>query len=139
MPIITFDNEYTFDTIRLAVRPEESNMHPLPHEAKLRIYDESGNEIKKIERTDISVKQLTDENGGRYAELKLKEPVTAKKVELNLAVYSGKKVSISELKFYEYDSLQGDVDNLFKDNLMLQLKEDVTQEKIDEKGKYIRA
>ncbi len=43
-----------------------------------------------------------------------------------------KKVSISELKFYEYDSLQGDVDNLFKDNLMLQLKEDVTQEKIDE-------
>lgn len=132
MPIITFDNEYTFDTIRLAVRPEESNMHPLPHEAKLRIYDESGNEIKKIERTDISVKQLTDENGGRYAELKLKEPVTAKKVELNLAVYSGKKVSISELKFYEYDSLQGDVDNLFKDNLMLQLKEDVTQEKIDE-------
>ncbi|MGL5692892.1 MAG: M60 family metallopeptidase [Peptostreptococcaceae bacterium] len=132
MPIVTFNKEYTFDTIRLATKLEELNIHTLPSDAKLRTYDENGDTVQTIHRQDISVKHITDKNGARYAELKLKEPVTAKKVELNLSVYSGENVSISELKFYEYDSLENDVDNLFKDNLMLELKSHVTQQKIDE-------
>ncbi len=132
MPIITFDKEYTFDTIRLAVKLDESNLNTYPNNAKLRIYDENGNVIQTVEKSDISVRTITGENGAKYSELVLKQPVTAKKVELNLSVYTGGHVSISELKFYEYDSLKSDVANLFKDDLMLELNEGVTQEKIDE-------
>ncbi|MBQ3422948.1 MAG: hypothetical protein IJH34_15125, partial [Romboutsia sp.] len=132
MPIITFDKEYTFDTIRLAVKLDESNKNFDPSGAKLRIYDDNGKVIQTVEQGDISVRTITGENGAKYSELVLKKPVTAKKVELNLKVYSTGHVSISELKFYEYDSLKSDVANLFKDDLMLELNEDVTQEKIDE-------
>lgn len=132
MPIVTFDSEQTFDTMVVTTRPEESERHPLPNDAKLRVYDENGRVIKTIERQDIAVKHMNDGKGGRYAVLQLKEPITAKKVELNLSVYSGNNVSISELKFYNYGTLKNDVKNLFEDDLMISLREDVTQERIDE-------
>ena len=44
----------------------------------------------------------------------------------------GEMPTISEIKIYHYDSLKTDVAKLFKDNLMLELNEGVTQEIIDE-------
>ena len=34
-PIVTFDKEYTFDTIRFTTKLENMSAYPLPHEAKL--------------------------------------------------------------------------------------------------------
>ena len=133
-PIITFDKEYTFDTIRFATKLENTSKYPLPHEAKLRVYDNNDTTytkpIKEIKHTDIKVSKKVAENGVNYVEVKLPEPVTAKQVELNIA--GSANLSISEMKFYHYDSLENEVDALFADDLKLVLKDEVTQEKIDE-------
>ncbi len=131
MPKVVFDKEYTFDTINFATILENTSLNTLPHEAKIRIYDDSGKEIKVIDRNEITVKHLKGENGQNYVQLKLDDPVTAKNVEVDLAVYAGKNVSISEMKFYHYDSLEDDVNNLFNDDLQLTLKETVNKEQID--------
>ena len=48
MPIVTFDSEQTFDTMVVTTRPEESERHPLPNDAKLRVYDENGRVIRQL-------------------------------------------------------------------------------------------
>lgn len=130
MPRVTFDKEYKFDTIRFAVKLENPNMHTLPHQARLDVYNDKGERIKIVNSKNVN--HIRSENGVSYVQVKLSEPVTAKTVALKADVYGGKYVSMSEMKFYHYDSLEEEVDALFKDDLMLELNEDVTQEKIDE-------
>ena len=83
---------------------------------------------------DQSCKQHPETNNGKVVNITLDEPITTKKIRLAVSVYPqyGRYMSISEIKFYEYDSLQDDVDSLFKDDLRLELNDDVTQEKIDD-------
>ncbi len=64
--------------------------------------------------------------------VRLKEPITATKIQVSVCSSYSYKSNISELKFYEYDSIEDDVRNLFMDDLQVELKEDVTQEKITE-------
>lgn len=133
-PIVTFDKEYTFDTIRFTTKLENMSAYPLPHEAKLRVYadddTEYNNPIKVIERTNIRFSTKTAPNGVKYLEVKLPEAITAKQIELNIA--GRESLSISEMKFYNYDSLEVDVKALFADDLRLVLNDEVTQETIDE-------
>lgn len=133
-PIVEFDDEYTFDTIRLAGNLENTSNYPLPWQARLRVYDSNdtvcNNPIIQIEHNEISVVRKTSKNGASYIEIKLPRPVKGKKVELNLA--GGRDLSVSEMQFYHYDSLQDEVDALFTDDLRVVLSEGVTQEKIDE-------
>lgn len=133
-PIVVFDDEYTFDTIRFAGNLENTSNYPLAWQARLRVYDADdtvcNNPILQIEHDQIKVTRKTSKNGANYVEVKLPRPVTAKKVELNIA--GERDLSISEMQFYHYDNLQDDVNALFEDDLRLVLNDDVTQEKIDE-------
>lgn len=133
-PIVTFDEQYTFDTIRFTTKLENTSAYPLPWEAKLRVYADDDTEyntpIKVVERNNIRVSTKTAPNGVKYVEVKLPEPITAKQIELNIS--GGRNLSISEMKFYNYDSLEDDVKALFADDLRLVLNEEVTQETIDE-------
>lgn len=124
-PIITFDKEYTIDTIALIPRQEVG--YQLPYKCNIGIWDEENNKWNYVE-AEISHKN----NNGSYAILKLQSPITTKKLQVNPSVYGGNKLSISELKFYNYDSLENDIRNLFTDDLLIEIKEDVTQEKINE-------
>ncbi|MGG7057677.1 M60 family metallopeptidase [Clostridium tertium] len=125
-PIVTFDKEYKIDTIRLITRLDISSW---PYEANIGFLNEETGEWE-YKNAKISLS-----NKDKVVTLKLSEPITAKKIQANISVYPGSgsgKVSISEMKFYEYDSLENDVDNLFADDLKLSLKDDVNQEMIDE-------
>lgn len=125
-PVVTFDKEYTIDTIRLITRLD---IESWPYNANIGFLNE---ETGKWEYRDASVSLS---NNSKVVTLKLSEPITAKQVQANISVYPGSgsgKVSISEMKFYEYDSLEDDVDKLFADDLKLSLNDNVTQEMIDE-------
>ena len=126
MPRVTFDQEYTFDTIRFALNLEDPRS---PYLAKLDVYDDEGKRIDQVSTKSLNV--VKSQNGVSYVEMKLSKPVTAKTVSVKVDVYGGGTVGISEMKFYHYDSLEDDVDKLFKDDLMLELNDDVTQEQID--------
>lgn len=124
-PILTLDKEYTIDTIALIPRQEPG--FDIPYRANIGVYDEESNKWTYIE---ASVQGRN--NNGQYALLKLEEPITAKKIQVNPSVYGGQKVSISELKLYNYDSIENDIKDLFKDDLQVELKKSVNGKKIDE-------
>ncbi|MGL4109118.1 M60 family metallopeptidase [Clostridium sp. LP20] len=132
-PLVTFDKEYTMDTIRIVTRLDGGYaVGDVFDYVPVRYFDSGKNEFVNVNATYI---QKVD-NGSKYYEVKLPEPVTTSKIQTALRINPSygnvARSSISEIKFYEYDSLENDVDNLFADDLMLELKEDVTQERIDE-------
>ncbi len=120
-PIVTFDKEYTMDTIKVIRRLD------LNHNVSSAEIGYLNPETNKWEYKSASVNRT---DGNRVATLTLDEPITTKQIQLNLSVYQ-KYVNISEIKFYEYDSLQSEVDDLFADDLQLSIKDTVNQELID--------
>ena len=124
-PIVTFDEEYTIDTIKVITRLDIGSQ---PYMGNIGFINAEGN----WEYRDASISRS---NNDRVATLKLSEPIKAKTIQPNISVYPGVasgKVSISEIKFYKYDSLQKDVDALFADDLKLSLKDDVTYEMVED-------
>lgn len=93
-------------------------------------WDESG-----TRQTAANVTMLKKRANNRdYYLIKFKEPLRTSKVQLGIGRYNGglRKVTVSELRFYEYDSLEQDIMNLYGDDLHITLREDVTKEAIDE-------
>ena len=64
--------------------------------------------------------------------VKLREPIRTSRIQLGVGQYSGKlKVTISEIRFYEYDSLENEILGLYADDLFITLKDGVDRETID--------
>lgn len=127
-PKITFKEEHKIDTIKLITRLD---LDSWPYTGNIGFVNSQGN----WEYRDASLS-----TSGRVVTLKLSEPITTKQIQPNISVYPGSgsgKVNISEIKLYEYDSLEKDVDNLFADDLKLSLNSDVTREKVEELVKRV--
>ncbi len=77
---------------------------------------------------NVSVLQRTDPNGRKYYLIKLAQPITANKIRLGFARgYGLRNISIAEVNFYYYDSLEDDILALYGDDLHTTLKEGVTE------------
>ncbi len=80
---------------------------------------------------NVSVLQRADANGRKYYLIKLAEPVTANKIRLGFARgYALRNITVAEVNFYHYDSLEDDILALYGDDLHTTLKEGVTEETI---------
>ncbi len=127
-PIVEFDNVYEMDTIMFSPRFDKHDREFYNY--VIRYWDAEGN-VHQIENSDIkATKKLS--NGKPYYTVKLPEAINTKKLQLNLSVYGGGIVTLSEVKFYHYDSIENDIRNLFKDDLLIELQDNVTQDKINE-------
>lgn len=125
-PIITFDEPQTFD--RIVFTADVSQKYSYGYH-RVKVW-ENGNRVQKASNMTIK----TDSNGKQYYEIKLDEPVTTDKVQVSLSLslaYGDGTISISEMKFYQYDSLEDDVRALFKDDLLVELKETTDLTKIN--------
>lgn len=127
-PIVTFDQKYTMDTITVVTRGD--NLSTSVWRGIIKVWND---ETKSWEEHEASV--YNRNNNGNYTILKLNKPVTTNKVQVNIGGYAYTQISIAELKFYKYDSIEKDVKNLFKDELQIELRDDmenpVTQDEID--------
>ncbi len=87
----------------------------------------------------LNYSTTTSSNGKKYFTIKFDKPVSAKEINVSPAVYPGYNIvlSIAELKFHKADNIEQDTKNLFKDDFRVELKEDVTQEKIDDIRKRV--
>ena len=132
-PVVTFDKEYTIGSLKV-IRRLDTNQE-VTYQTKIEYYDESTSSWKSVGS------KFNESDNGKVVNINLNEPVTTKKIRIGISVYPQyrRAVSISEVKFYEYDSLEDDVNALFKDDLMLELSDGVTQEKIDELVKRANA
>lgn len=129
-PIITFDKEYNIGSLKVIRRLD---VNELTNWTRIDYYNE---ETGKWEEVKTS---FYESNEGKVVNISLAHPIKTKKIKVGVTVYASvpwgdyrRATSISEIKFYEYDSLESDVDNLFADDLRLSLKENVDQKLVDE-------
>ncbi len=145
-PIITFDQKYKINRIAIISRLDKYGT--TPNQAVVNVWDEKNSKWKEY---PASVQSKN--NGGNYILVDLPKPVEAEKIQVNLATSGVRRISISEMKFYQYDDIETSVENLFEDDLKVELRKneengevEVTQEEIDqirktletpdEKGEY---
>ena len=125
--IIIFDAVYNVGSIALAKTMEKGHTDDL-YQVKITYWDVEN--VQHVVRPS-SISQKTS-NGHKYYMIKLDEPIQAQKIKVDTNGWGNSNIqSISELKFYAYDSLEDDVKALFSDDLRIALKETVTQYQID--------
>ncbi len=124
--IYEFDQAYQLQKFALQEVVPQSTGYSY---VKVRYWDEQG---KEVYLGNVSIAKKTDEKNRIYYLVSLPEPVMAKKIQFGLARYVATgTVTVSEVYFYHYDSLEDDIDALYTDDLHIQLRDDVTQETFD--------
>ncbi len=122
----TFDAKYKMNYIAFA-EPEDAINYM---GASLYWYED---DHKTNHEASISgVLQKTDANGRKYYVIKLSEPIESDMIRIGFTRYYGyyNSITISEVRFYYYDSLEDDVLALYADDLHTTLKEGTTAETI---------
>lgn len=123
----TFDDAYKIDTIIMTAT--EGMQYSYLHVRWWDINDVPSN-------INASCRQEKDSKGNIYHVIKLANPVEAKKIQIGCARYlaggSYNLITISDTYFYNYDDTRDLVMGLYADDLHTTLKEDVTQQTIDE-------
>ena len=144
-PIVTFNEEHKIN--RIAIISRLDAFASTPNKAVVNVWDY---ENEKWIEYDANVQNIN--NNGYYTLLDLPEAVNARRIQVNLST-GPRRLSISEMKFYEYDDIETSVENLFEDDLKVELRKnkengevEVTQGEIDqireklntpdEKGEY---
>lgn len=124
--IIEFDDTYTIGSISFAQSLEQGYKHDVI-DVKITYWTADGQQI--VKSVKYPPKKIS--NTHNVFTVTLDEPIEAKKIKVDLSGYAGSVQSISELRFYEYDSLENEVKDLFKDTLRVELKDTVTKEMIE--------
>ena len=124
-----FDQAYKMQMITLQEPVEQDLSYAY---AQIRYWDADGKETL-LDRSQVSVRKKTDEEGRAYYMLRLQQPVTAKKIQIGLARSLAKgTIAVSEVYFYHYDPLEDDIMGLYTDDLHTVLRSDVTMQTISE-------
>lgn len=121
-----FDDVYKIDTITFynPVGIKTNYFY-----AKMSYWDADGN---KVNVSGLSLSGKSDPEGRPYYEIKLSQPIEAKKIQFGLARYSASgTISVAEVYFYRYDELMNEIMALYADDLHTVLKQEVTQSTID--------
>lgn len=84
----------------------------------------------RVRAENVTLTRKEDKNGNRYFRVKLAEPITSNKIRLGLSRYVS-PIRVSEVKFYEYDSLEDDIENLYTDTMHLSIKDTIKQDDLD--------
>lgn len=124
-PIITFDQAYTMDTVVIVPDYEQPYAYT---NGGVYYWDEAGK--KTLATGTFSRRQ--DADGALYYEFQASKPFTASKVQVAVRTYNQNRISYAELKFYAYFDLQERIYALYTDDLHVTLKDDVTQEAIEQ-------
>ncbi len=135
-PLFILDQKYTMNEFVITV-PDSykySYKSTNPNDALVHYWtDEKDISANSRITVQAKIEAKKDENNRVYYVLKLAEPIETSALQIGLTVTgNGPSVQIAELKFYNYDSLVDDVADLFADDLRVELKSDVTVEKINE-------
>lgn len=125
-PIVEFDDYYKMDRFTIIESSQQTYDY---FYSKVRYWDENGKE-QIISGRHAKKK---DSAGKIYYEFSLQTPITTNKIQVNFSnylAYGDGKISIAEMKFYNYDSLESDIYNLFEDDTHISLKPEVTADDI---------
>ncbi len=124
---VELDQEYTMDRFTFAA-PDNGCRYS---RTAVHYWDAAQGKEVKVPSNEIRLSEKKDANGRVYYVIKLAEPVTTSRVRLGFSRYA-RGISVAEIRFYEYDSLEADILALYEDDLHLVLRSDVTESDLDE-------
>lgn len=129
-PIVVFDKEYTMKEV--VIVPAYNQKYSFTA-AQIYAWDSNGIKITDIKTT---LSQRKDGNGNTYYVAIFNKPITTKKIEVNVGYTQASSdksdtIRISEMMFYEYSSIEKDIDSLFIDDYHLTLHSDVDEKMLD--------
>lgn len=123
---VELDQEYTMDRFTFAA-PDNSCRYS---GTAVHYWDEAQGKEVKVPSSQIRLSEKKDAAGRIYYVVKLAQPVTTSRVRLGFTRYV-RGISVAEIRFYEYDSLEADILALYEDDLHLVLRSDVTEKDLD--------
>ena len=121
---VTFDGTYHIGTISLAQIEDRGSY------GRVRLFarDEAG---KEYEVPGTSIVKRSDGSRSYYT-IKIPGGVTTDYLRVCVGyIYQNSPISIAEIRFYEYDSLEDDILALYADDLHVTLRDDVDEDTID--------
>ena len=124
---VTFDQKYTIGEIRIAEHQDQADF---PY---IKLYYKDENNQSQTMDLNWNYSKEKDANGRMHYRIKLKHPIHVSSFTLGLGRYvtTSPRVQLAEIRVYEYDSLEDDIQGLYKDNLHLEIKEDVQKDDLD--------
>ena len=118
-PIVRFDKEYKIGSI--IVVPAENQKYSYAY-SRIWYSDEEAGSITSQNHKSIGTgktnvfERKTDANGKIYYEIVFAEGIDAREIQVafsNDLAYGDGRISIAEMKFYEYNSLESEIEALF--------------------------
>lgn len=123
---VQLDQEYTMDRFTLA-----APMDTVGYGAAAIYYWDSA-QNKEIQAADVRIQQKDDGQGRKYYVIKLAEPIKTNRVRFGLTTSGGvRNIMVAEIRFFQYDSLETDIQALFADDLHLTLTKGVSAEQLN--------
>lgn len=125
---VELDDVYSLGMIALAEPIDRGNYTYV----SVFYWDEAGVR-KAVPGANLSIVQRSSSNGRKIYLIKFKEPVETSKLQFGIGRYgsSPRLITVSEVRLYEYDSLEKDILDLYADDLHITLREEVTEETLD--------
>ncbi|MCM1133180.1 MAG: M60 family metallopeptidase, partial [Ruminococcus flavefaciens] len=134
--VYTFDNEYELGSISMLATEGMDFTY-----IKVKYWNDDNPNGTIIH--NASVKRVQDKEGRYYHLITLPSAITANKVQICLSRYLAQPqyqlITISEVYFYGYDHLREEIMALYVDDLHMVLRDDVTQQTIDDLRERIHA
>lgn len=131
---VELDDTYKMDRFTFAGPDSSYNYY---RAAAIYYWDQEQN--KEVAAANVSLLRKTDSEGRTYYLIKLKDPIETNKVRFGFSTWSVRNIGISEIRFYEYDSLEADIQALYADDLHLELNPEVNETVLDELQKRLDA
>lgn len=120
---VQLDQEYTMDRFTLA-----APMDTVGYGAAA-IYYWDSEQNKEVQASNVRIQQKDDGQGRKYYVIKLAKPIKTSRVRFGLTTSGGvRNIMVAEIRFFQYDSLESDIQALFADDLHLTLAKDVDTE-----------
>lgn len=128
--IVTFTEEKTIKEIVVTNRMEDAYTIGWPYYYTIYIngWNAAGQQVVSSASYNFANLHPGAKNTIR---LTLSEPITVKKLSVGFHRYYNAAVTISEIKYFEYDSLEDEVYGLYADDMHVTLKDTVTLEQIE--------
>ncbi len=124
-PIITLDDKYTIDTIRFTPSGSQPHIYSV---AAIRYKDDNG----AWQRVNANLSLRADAENNRYYTLIADHPVTSDTYQLLIQIAGGSRpITIAEMRFYEYEDIATRINNMYADDMHIQLNENVTEDMIN--------
>lgn len=128
--VVEFETEQNISEILMTTRLEDKYRDSTGYsQAEVEVWDKDGNQSKY--RLGVYALYATNPAAKNTMRFVLPNPVNAKKIKLILSKYGAGEITISELNFFKYDSLENDVNALYADDMHVTLKDNVTEEMIE--------